>query len=78
MKAQYETAAHYPTAYYGQLARARLGLGEIALPPTPAKVEGANNDLLRATEMLYAMGELDLVLTFIQRSRRNKYRCCHT
>ena len=65
MKAQYETAAHYPTAYYGQLARARLGLGEIALPPTPAKVEGANNDLLRATEMLYAMGELDLVLTFI-------------
>jgi soluble lytic murein transglycosylase len=65
MKAQYETAARYATAYYGQLARARLGLGEIALPPTPAKVQGANNDLLRATEMLYAMGELDLVLTFI-------------
>src|SRR5262245_24122424 len=30
MKAQYEMAAHYPTAYYGQLARARLGLSEIA------------------------------------------------
>jgi soluble lytic murein transglycosylase len=67
MKAQYETAARYPTAYYGQLARARLGLGEIALPPQPpqAKVEGAGGDLLRAAEMLYAMGELDLVLTFV-------------
>jgi len=67
MKAQYETAARYPTAYYGQLAWARLGLGEIALPPQPpqAKVEGASGDLLRAAEMLYAMGELDLVLTFV-------------
>ena len=25
MQAQYESAARYPTAYYGQLARARLG-----------------------------------------------------
>ena len=31
MRAQYKVAARYPTAYYGQLARARLGLGEIAL-----------------------------------------------
>ena len=30
MRAQYEAAARYPTAYYGQLARARLGLDEIA------------------------------------------------
>jgi soluble lytic murein transglycosylase len=67
MKAQYETAARYPTAYYGQLARARLGLGEIALPPPlqQAKVDGASSDLLRAAEMLYAIGELDLVLTFV-------------
>src|SRR5262249_27561021 len=40
MKAQYEMAAHYPTAYYGQLARARLGLSEIALQSPPATVEG--------------------------------------
>jgi soluble lytic murein transglycosylase len=67
MKAQYETAARYPTAYYGQLARARLGVGEIALPPPPpqAKLEGASGDLLHAAEMLYAVGELDLVLTFV-------------
>jgi len=64
MQAQYEIAAHYPTAYYGQLARARLGLNEIALPPQ-AKVEGAGSDLLHAADMLYAIGELDLVLTFV-------------
>jgi peptidoglycan lytic transglycosylase len=67
MTAQYEIAARYPTAYYGQLARARLGMNEIALrpPPPPAKVEGARGDLLRAADMLYAIGELDLVLTFV-------------
>jgi soluble lytic murein transglycosylase len=35
MKAQYERAALYTTAYYGQLARARLGFNDIALPPPP-------------------------------------------
>ena len=37
-RALYEVAAHYPTAYYGQLARARLGLDEVTLraPPEPA------------------------------------------
>jgi soluble lytic murein transglycosylase len=66
MQAQYEIAAHYPTAYYGQLARARLGLKEIALPPPPqAKVEGADTDISHAADMLYATGELDIVLTFV-------------
>ena len=37
MRASYEAAARYPTAYYGQLARAKLGLDEIALrQPPPA------------------------------------------
>jgi soluble lytic murein transglycosylase len=65
MKAQYERAAHYPTAYYGQLARARLGLGEIALDAAPQEFEGADSELLHAADMLYAIGELDLVLTFV-------------
>ena len=68
MKAQYETAARYPTAYYGQLARARIGMSEIALRPPPRPqptMEGPSSDLLRAADMLYAMDELDLVLTFV-------------
>src|SRR5262249_17450500 len=37
MRVQYQTAAAYPTAYYGQLARARLGHSQIARlsPPQP-------------------------------------------
>jgi soluble lytic murein transglycosylase len=68
MKAQYERAARYPTAYYGQLARARLGFNEIALRPPPlrqANLGGARNDVPRAVEILYAISELDLVLTFV-------------
>jgi soluble lytic murein transglycosylase len=68
MKAQYETAARYPTAYYGQLARARIGMSEIALRPSPSQqptMDGSSSDLLRAAEILYAMDELDLVLIFV-------------
>jgi len=38
MRVQYQAAAAYPTAYYGQLARARIGLSQIAVlsPPPPA------------------------------------------
>ena len=67
MMAQYETAARYPTAYYGQLARARLGVNEISVRPLPpqAGLEGSTTDLRRALDMLYAIGELDLALTFV-------------
>lgn len=68
MQAQYEVAARYPTAYYGQLARARLGLVATALPPAPLPpqpMEGARGEVVRAAEILYEMGELDLVLSFV-------------
>ena len=39
MRAQYEAAARYPTAYYGQLARARLGLGDVMLHPPLRSVD---------------------------------------
>jgi soluble lytic murein transglycosylase len=65
MQAQYEIAARYPTAYYGQLARTRLGLGAAAPhPPPPDSAEGGN-ELLRAADILYSIGELDLVLAFV-------------
>jgi len=66
MRAQYETAARYPTAYYGQLARARLGLSDIALRPSPPQsIDGAKRDLLHAADILYAIGEFDLALSFV-------------
>ena len=65
MHAQYERAARYHTAYYGQLARAKLGLDEIALRPALPPEERANSDLLHAADMLYAIGDFDLVLTFV-------------
>ncbi len=66
MRAQYEAAARYPTAYYGQLARARLGLGESALrDPPPAPAHGIARELLHAADILYEIGERDLVASFV-------------
>ncbi len=62
---QYEAAARYPTAYYGQLARARLGLGKPSLDRASTSTEAAQTELLHAAHILYAIGEFDLVLTFI-------------
>ena len=66
MHAQYEAAARYPTAYYGQLARARLGLDNLVSlrsPPEPA--DASANELLHAADILYQIGERNLVLAFV-------------
>jgi soluble lytic murein transglycosylase len=48
------------------LARARLGLDEIAvLRPPPAPAPGRDTELVRAAEMLYAIGEIDLVRSLV-------------
>ena len=67
MRKSYEEAARYPTAYYGQLARTRLGLDRIELraPAQNLSDEAAPADeRVRAAEMLYAIGERDVVLYF--------------
>jgi soluble lytic murein transglycosylase len=68
-RADYEAAARYTTAYYGQLARARLGLDDVELhmPPQtdpPARSPLAD-ELVRAAEMLYTIGERDTVVCFV-------------
>jgi soluble lytic murein transglycosylase len=68
MRASYEAAARYPTAYYGQLARAKLGRDQIELhAPSPvlAAADGATDERVRAAEMLYDIGERDIVLYFV-------------
>jgi soluble lytic murein transglycosylase len=62
----YEFAASYTLAYYGQLARARLGLTELGLrgPPlvTPQERAAARHlEIVRAVELLYALDERDLI-----------------
>ena len=67
MHAQYEAAAHYPTAYYGQLARARLGLDEIVLQNPPSKsMRDSAREMLHAADILYAIGERDLAVSFMR------------
>lgn len=67
MRADYEAAARYPTAYYGQLALARLGREGLDLrAPSPAALAGhaADDERVRAADMLYEIGEPDIVLYF--------------
>ena len=64
-RAHYEAAARYSTAYYGQLARARLGHKDIVLraPPEPTPERRnmlARLELVRVFELLYAIEERDL------------------
>ncbi len=68
-RAFYEAAARHSTAYYGQLARAKLGIDgvELRTPPQadPADALALSDERVRAADMLYALGERDLVLSFV-------------
>jgi soluble lytic murein transglycosylase len=69
MRAEYEAAARHSTAYYGQLARVRLGLDTIDLrqPPESGR-DGApalSDARVRAADMLYALGERDVARSFV-------------
>ena len=58
----FEKAARYPTAYYGQLARARLGMEGVtlrAVPEPPA--DYYRLEVARAFEILYALDERDMI-----------------
>lgn len=66
----YEVAARYPTAYYGQLARARLGRNDLAVRRPPElnqsqRLSLRQTDTIRALELLYATGNRDLVIPFV-------------
>src|SRR5262249_24047646 len=65
-RTEYQAAARSLAAYYGQLARARVGLGTLALaaqsamPDKHPGVEGL--ELVRAVEILYALDERSLII----------------
>jgi soluble lytic murein transglycosylase len=65
-KTFYESAAQYTATYYGQLARARLGLTDLGLrgPPsfTPQEQNVLGNlEVVRAAQILYALDERDML-----------------
>jgi soluble lytic murein transglycosylase len=57
-RANYERAAQHSTTFYGQLARAKLGVTDspLRLPPTPAEGD-SRDEAVRAVELLFAVGE---------------------
>jgi soluble lytic murein transglycosylase len=68
MRAEYEAAARHGTAYYGQLARAKLGLEKIELrappQPDPDSDPALSDERVSAADMLYTLGERDVVRSF--------------
>src|SRR5581483_872909 len=66
----YAEAARHPTAYYGQIARAKLGLGEIGLSGQPQlspeqRTRANRLEIVRAVELLYAVDARDFVAAAI-------------
>ena len=65
-KAFYKKAAKYTITYYGQLARARLGLKDLGLigPPKFTRKERAllgNLEVVRAARLLYSLNERNML-----------------
>jgi soluble lytic murein transglycosylase len=64
--AAYQSAAVHSTSYYGQLARARLGLPQIGLREAPSHSHAAERlEIYRAVDLLYALDETEMVVPIL-------------
>jgi soluble lytic murein transglycosylase len=66
-RAAYAAAAEQSTSYYGQLARAKLGLPQIELNGVPAaRGRGIERlEIVRAVQLLYALDERELAIPIL-------------
>ncbi|BAT60740.1 soluble lytic murein transglycosylase precursor [Variibacter gotjawalensis] len=62
-QSHYQQAAQHSAAYYGQLARARIGHREMTVR-RPNRSGGRTVDLARALDLIYLTGNRDLAITF--------------
>ncbi len=70
----YERAAHWPIAYYGQLAAKRLGYTQLALrKPTTVAAGDSRDEATRVVELLYAAG-LDDLATSLAEAAAERWR----
>jgi soluble lytic murein transglycosylase len=63
-RVSYEASAKWPTAYYGQLSRTRLGIEKVELRTPKADAAAEADERVRALDMLYAIGERDMTVKF--------------
>jgi soluble lytic murein transglycosylase len=63
-RAAYMASAEHSTSYYGQLARARLGLGRLELADAPStRSRGAERlEIVRAVQLLFDLDERDIAI----------------
>ncbi len=62
-RAAYAAAASQSTSYYGQLARAKLGLPQIELNEAPSRSRGIERlEIVRAVQLLYDLDEREIAV----------------
>ena len=66
-RAAYQSAAAHSTSYYGQLARAKLGLPQIEIHRAPGSgLRGIERfEIVRAVQLLYALNERELAVPIL-------------
>ena len=61
----YESAAEQSTSYYGQLARAKLGLPQLGLRPAPHSRAAERLEIVRALQLLYELDEREIAVPIL-------------
>jgi soluble lytic murein transglycosylase len=62
-RSAYAAAAEHSTSYYGQLARAKLGLPQLEINGVPSSRRGIERlEVVRAVQLLYALDEREMAI----------------
>jgi soluble lytic murein transglycosylase len=70
-RAAYSAAAEQSTSYYGQLARAKLGLPQIALNAAPTGRGAERLEIVRAVQVLYDLDEGEIAVPILADTGEN-------